>query len=680
MPLKNIKTSVNSSVSALGFCHKGTKAHKDFYMQRSVRRALPSLVLFTFCFLLSASDAFAQQQQAPSRRGSRIINDTVKQVYGPRTSRYFYESDVFFNKEKKFQIDTLIKNFHRWNYVQANNNLYQDLGNIGTAIQPIFYQAPDVIGQRSGAHVYDLYWDLEPVRYFDTKSPYSNMKVILGGKGRSITRGTFSRNINPRWNFGLTYRGLLIDKQLLRRGKGDRITRSHYYDAYTTYQSKDSSYRIFANIRRMYHRVNEFGGALVDGSDSSYLAYFDPNARPRLNGPESNDLRMNLHLYHQYAFGKGFQFYHMFDRYRQRNVYRDIRNDQSNIFFGDPYSGNDSLKDATKFKAFRNEVGIKGNLAKLFYNGYAAIRHFSYSNNHEWLGDSVFMNEAGNELYLGGRMALQLDSINEVNGWLEVNDKGGFRLQGEIQSKWFEARVKQLIYPPAFNQKIYFGAYDYWNHSGDSTENLFTNTSVTQLNGYLHYKTSVIDILPGLTFTRLGNYVFFKKDTINPAVREVFPVQSNGSQIIASPELRLALTFFRHITFSTQAIYTTLLENADDAIRVPELFVNSQLSYANIFFNGNLDMHAGVDVHWKSAYYAPLYDPAIRQFYNQNEVECPAFPLVDIFFNAKIKRGRIFIKYHNLIQAFTKQGYFPTPYYPGQANVLDFGFDWSFYD
>jgi hypothetical protein len=58
----------------------------------------------------------------------------------------------------------------------------------------------------------------------------------------------------------------------------------------------------------------------------------------------------------------------------------------------------------------------------------------------------------------------------------------------------------------------------------------------------------------------------------------------------------------------------------------------------------------------------------------------PVAPIVDIFFSARIKRGRIFFKYHNLLQAFTKEGYMLTPRYPGQRNVVDFGFDWSFYD
>jgi hypothetical protein len=276
-------------------------------------------------------------------------------------------------------------------------------------------------------------------------------------------------------------------------------------------------------------------------------------------------------------------------------------------------------------------------------------------------------------------MRLALDSLMDLTAWAElIIPDGQYRLEGSLNSKWLTASLKQTLYKPSYLTQAYRGRHDYWDNY--ATSDGLVNIESTQLSGYLRYKNSVLNISPGITFTRLRNFVFFDKVNDVDTLQQVLPVQSNGNQILASPEVNLAITFFRHVTFSTQAIYTLLLENADDAIRVPDLFVNAQLSYANIFFNGNLDMHAGVDVHYKSDYFALGYDPAIQQFYNQDDFVSPAFPLVDLFFNAKIKRARIFFKYNNLMQAFRTIGYFPTPYYPGQRNIIDFGFDWSFYD
>ena len=663
----------------------GETLHPDeqglFLRVRFLNTFLLLLVLILNVGLVSA-------QVQPQRRGSRVIDDTTKQVYGPNTSKYYYERDVFYNRQVLHSIDTFIHNYHRKsNYVQNNNNLYQDLGNIGTAIRPIYYQTPSQIGATSGFHVYDLYWDTEAIRYFDTKSSYTNMQLILGGKGRSLTRATFSRNINPRWNFGFTYRGLFVDKQIQRRGKNDRITRSNYYDAFTSYQNKDSTYRLFVNFRRMFHRVNEFGGVRPDDS-TRLLDYFDVNARPWLTTASSEDLRTNFHLFHQFIVGSGLQLYHTLDRYKQKNKFLDVRNEAQEPFFDfiDTFES-DSVKDATTIRTFRNEVGIKGNLSKLFYNGYYALRHYSLRYNHlptDTL-NLAYPWEKGDESYFGGRMRLGLDSLVEVQGAAELmlgGDKttgAPYRIEGSIRSKWFSASLTQMTYKPAFIAQSYRGRHDYWDYRTADPEGL-RNIESSQLNGYLHLRTSVLSLSPGITFTRLRNYVFFDKISDVKTSQQVLPRQSQGNQIFTSPEVRASITFFRHVTLSNQTIYTIFIENADNAIRLPQLFMNTQLSYSNIFFNGNLDMHAGVDLHWKSSYFAPGYDPAIQQFYNQDGFESPAFPLVDIFFNAKIKRARVFFKYNNVMQIFKETGYLPTPYYPGQRNIFDFGFDWSFYD
>lgn len=633
------------------------------------------LLIIPVLLILIAPDADAQER-TPSRRGSQIVNDSTKQIYGPRTSRVIDEKDVFLNRYRYRPIDTVIRNFHRFDYVQRYGNMHQDLGVIGSAIQPIFYNAPRDIGRRSGAHVYDLYWETEPVRYFDTKSPYTNMRVILGGRGRSVTRANYSRSANARVNFGFNYRGLLIDKQILRTGgRGDRVVRNHYYDAFATYKSKDSTYRLFTNIRRSFHRMEEFGGIRLD-ADDSLSESFSENAQPWLTNAESNDLRINFHLAHEYRIGKALQVYHAMDRFRQNNGFTDRITQQTEPFYDLEVIGRDTVNDVIKFKALRNEIGIKGNVSRLFYNGYYAIRDFSYRNNNLHPGgyDTLdFQPRIGRENYIGGRIALMLDSIGEVNAGLEVMDEGAYKFEAGITSRWFEAHLRQMQHFAGFIEQSYRGAFDIWNNN-------FQLIQSTQLNGYLHYRSEIFRFSPGLTFTRLGNYVFYKKVRDSDTQQQVLPVQSSGSQVIASPEVRLSATFIRRITLSGNAIYTELLENADDAISVPKLFINAQLAYSNIFFNGNFELHTGVDVHWRSDYYAMGYDVAIRQFYIQNDFRSPSFPLVDLFLNAKVKRGRIFFRYHNFVQAFTQEGYFPTPGYVGQRNTFDFGFDWSFYD
>lgn len=639
-----------------------------FLRVRSLRYLLP---MFLSGLLALSDSAQGQNQPQPQRRGSRIIDDTTKQVYGPKTSRYYYEEDVFLNQPVLHFIDTAIWNFHRYNYIQRNNNLYQDLGNMGTAIRPIYYEVPEVIGVSSGFSAYDLYWDSERVRYFDTKSPFTNMRIILGGKGRSITNANYSRNINPRWNVGFDYRGLFVDKQIQRQGKGDRNARSNYYDFYTTFISKDSSsYRLFFNFRRDKHEVAEYGG-VSGGNELRYEEFFFTNTQPSLTEASSTDLRMKVHLFHQYQVGKALQIYHIFDRYRQGNGFNDDPSSEPDDYYDHLEIDSATHTDRVKFKYVRNEVGIKGNLLKLFYNGYYAIRRYSMSYNY-LNTETLNVKTTGTEHYLGGRISLRLDSLGELTARAELLQTGNYRLEGQLKSKWFEASLKQVQYAPSFLQQAYRGSHDVWSND-------FDNVNVTQLNGFIHYNSKVLSVSPGATFARIGNYVFFKQDDYDQE-QTVLPVQTAGEQVFFQPEIRVSLTVARHIHLRGQGIYIKLLKNTGDALQVPDILLNAQLSYANIFFKGNLDMHTGVDIHYKPAYYAQGYDVPTQQFYVQNVYRSPEFPQIDIFLDARIKRGRIFVKYNNLLQLVTQKGYMPTPYYPGIGNVMDFGFDWPFFD
>ena len=629
-------------------------------------RFLALIVCLTVCLL----DLQAQDQTG--KRGSRIIDDTTKQVYGPKTSRYFYENDVFLNRQTYHTIDTVIRDFHRFSYVQTSHYTLQDLGNIGTSSRQIFYQVPQVIGASSGFQSYDVVWDAEEIRNYDTKSPYTKMYVILGGKGRSMTRASFSRNINPRWNFGFNYRALLVDKQVQRQSKGDRNVKSTYYDLYTAFQTKDSSYRVFANFRRNRLDADEYGGVrTTEGFE--YKDYFYDNVQPLLSNAMSSDLRMKFHLFHQYEIGKALQIYHTFDRYRQGRKFFDVPGDpKAEDYYYDhvelPY---DTSDDRSKFKYVRNEFGIKGNLLKLFYNGYYKLRYISMTNTNVE-PDTLHVTTSELESYIGGRISLKLDSLGEINGWAELQQNGNYRIEGNIKSKWFEASLKQAQYSVPFVYQFYRGAHDVWNNDFDAINS-------TQINGYLHYNSRVFNISPGLTFTRVGNYVLFKEGDYG-TTQTVLPIQTSGEQVFASPELKFSLRLYKHIIFSSQTIYTKVLKDTDDAIQIPDVFVNAQLAYENIHFNENLDMHAGLDFHYQSDYYALGYDVPIQQFYVQQSFVSPSFPLIDVFFSARIKKGRIFVKYNNVVQLITKEGYMPTPGYPGQRNILDFGFDWSFYD
>lgn len=617
-----------------------------------------------------------QQQPARKGKGSQIINDTTKSVYGPKTTLWITEEDLFLNKKNYQPLDTNVFNYHRWTYVQRFNNYFQDLGNVGTALNPIFPSYSETIGANAGYSVYSPFFDTEAPIYFDTKSPYSSFRLVWGGDGRAVSRIEFSRNINPRWNFGFNYRPLLVDKQIQRKGKGDRQTISHYYDLYTSYKSKNDRYLLLANYRRIRHRVNENGGILLV-NDTTVNGYYDPNAQPYLVAAQTEELKKTLHVFHQYQLASPFQLYHKFDITNQKNRFTDTKSSELNYNKYFSYTNTDedidtvNVSDGMDFKTMVNEMGIKGNAAFLFYNFYYKIR--SYEMDNRYLYDSLLsFSKKGVENYIGGKIAFQFDSLGELSGNAEYLLDGNYRLQAELKTPWLDAKGMSVLAKPGFLPLAYRGSHNEWNNDFSST---FTN----QLEAFLKASWRGIFVSPGARYIVLRDYIYYKENNVS-GEQTVLPAQSSGIQQAFSPELRMSLRFFRHFYLRPQVIYTSLLQNDDEALRMPKYFANLQLVYENIVFKKNMQVQVGFDVHWRSSYTALGYDPAIQQYYVQDGFVNEAYPLTDVFLNGKFKGGRFFVKYHNLLQAFTGTGYIITPDYRGQINILDFGFDLILFD
>src|SRR3954464_12481546 len=69
------------------------------------------------------------QQLEKSRVGSSVVDDSTRNPYGPSTTRWTTEREMFTAKTNFRPLDTSIVNYHRWTYVQKSANFYHDLGN-----------------------------------------------------------------------------------------------------------------------------------------------------------------------------------------------------------------------------------------------------------------------------------------------------------------------------------------------------------------------------------------------------------------------------------------------------------------------------------------------------------------------------------------------------------------------
>ncbi|WP_161622682.1 putative porin [Cesiribacter andamanensis] len=601
---------------------------------------------------------------------AQIVDDSTRLVYGPQTTTYVRESSLYYQSGQTYHPDTAVRNFYRLLPTEQSGYRLQDLGNVGTAMQPIYYTPPQEIGARSGFTVYD-YWfnDAEEIRYYNTRSPYTRLFYSQGGNGRSWVDVTHARNVTPRWNVGGDFRRITADKQIgPTRTRDEKQTVSTAYDLFTWYKDSVDRYQLMANLSRMRHRVQEPGGILVSptatpATITDIIRYADSPIRRAT--ARSEELRLNYHLYHQYKLASALQLYHIVDRSSSTNLYEDQQPDS--VYYRTSIPANyGTYTDEFTTRILQNQGGIKGGYGAGQWNAYIKHRAIRFL---PGAGEEEQINEVG----AGGYLALQPDTIRTLRLEAEVRTDGQYRFEALAQNNWLQLRYQRSQYKPAF-------IYGYRNTLVNEWQYEFKDPIADRLEGTLLLNLGPLRLQPGLSLAIVQNPLYLRAEGLNGTTRPIGiqPVQGAAAQIL-SPRLRFGLSL-GHFHWDADAQYTLVTGNSAEAFQVPDWLVNSSLYFEGPLFGGNLIGQLGVDVHLKAAYYADAYDPALRQFVVQQDFLVPSYPIANLFFGFKVNRTRIFARMSHLNQGMTAAGYFPTPYYSGLQRTFDLGIDWLFFD
>lgn len=603
-----------------------------------------------------------EQEETDGRRP--LLDDSTRQVYGPKTTLYFFEKDLKRNRLQLYEQDTLLKNFHNYDPVAKQSWKYQDLGNIGSAAKPVFYEVPELIGLSSGFHAYDLYFrDPAKRRYFDTKSPFTEMAAFFGGGQRNMLDLAFARNVTPRWNIGIDYNTLRVRKTLNPVQRDDNMVEQNAYSLHTNYRSENGKYWLLGSFSRMKHEVWEIGGIIPPEVDSTSLYFTYEDAKVWLQNSRARDLRQDYHLYHEYKLGNGLQVYHRLDRKNQNLVFESLINTSDSLFFNTERLNDqpDTTQNKSDFAEWRNELGVKGSYKGFYYNAFTRFRNGRM--------ESPFFpdkKETFNELYLGGELIGQLSEKWALSADGEYLIPGAFRIHGLFQSPWLELEYTKALYKPNSVQQIYFGNHYQW-------ENDFDNIGVDQVKGRVILDFEKVSLRPNLTLNRVNNYVYFNE--------ERKATQANGGTFMVMPGLIANVQIGKKFRLDAEIIYTKVTGGGADNFRIPEFFANTRFYFDSPAFDENVYVQMGIDIRYKSSYFAEAYNPSNQQFYLQNSFNVYAYPVADLFLDFRINRTRVLFKYNHLNSGFMAQeGYFVTPDYTGYKSFLDLGISWYLFD
>ncbi|MEN2282743.1 putative porin [Algoriphagus sp. SE2] len=601
-----------------------------------------------------------EEEELEGRRS--LLDDSTKQVYGPKTSLYFFEKDIKRNNLILYPQDTSLTNFHSYDPVSKSGWKYQDLGNIGSAAKPVFYQIPELIGTRSGYSAYDIYYrSPENNKYFDTKSPFTEMSAFFGGGNRNMLDLAFARNINPRWNVGFEFHTIKSRKTLNPVARDDNMVEQTAYSLHTNYRSENGKYWFLGNFSRMKHKVNEIGGIIPPEVDSTSIYFTYEDAKVWLKYSQARDLRQDYHFYHEYKVQDGLQIYHVFDKKSQDMTFEaDLTTSDSLFFPNTRYNQPDTTRNFNEFSEWRNEVGLKGTFGGFFYNAFAKFRTGRMQNKF-FDEDDKF-----NEVYLGGQLVGKISDKWSLTADGEYLLPGAYKLHGLFVSPWIELEYTKALYKPTSVQQIYRGNHYQW-------ENDFDNTGVDQIKGKLILNFDKVRLRPSLTINRVNNYIYFDENRI--------ATQNDGEAFMLMPGLIANFQIGKKFRWDNEIVFTQVTGEGSDAFRIPKFFANSKFYFDSPAFNENVFIQLGIDVRFKSDYFADAYFPSTQQFNLQNTFNIYAYPVADIFLDFRINRTRVLFKYNHLNNGLMKQeGYFVTPDYTGYKSFIDLGITWYLFD
>ena len=601
---------------------------------------------------------------------AQIVDDSTQLVYGPETTKFTTELSLLNNLDVYQNVDTSIYLFERQSFVNKSNRRFQNLGNFGTALYPIFHTPQKTFGRTSGFNAYTGYaYDPLKIKYYDTKSPFINLFVFLGGGNRNIVDVGFSRNVNENWNLGFDLRKITANKQLAPESQTDRLVVGSSFDAYTHYKHAKIPYQLTLSYSSMNHEVEEQGGARPTSENLRTDFFLFDNALTRLDAAQGIVKTVNWHLYHDFQIADQFQIYHTADYRKETNIFNDSEGGTASDgynsytdFYADFLIDAEQTREQAVLTTLSNEAGLKGDLSSVFYRFYARTRSV------DWKYLLYDPNEQVVENYLGAYVRFNWKEKFAVSGNAEYLLGGEYQFGGNLSSSLLNVSYRSMKYKVPFIFNDYFGNHHEWHNNFES---IFSN----ELNGQINLDFKSIEIRPKVNLTAYNNYVYFDEQIEPQQAPDPVLISSLGGDF----NLRILNEKEEGWNLEHEALFTNVSGGASDFVRVPDLFVNARYFWRGMWFGDLIPVEVGVDAHGRTSYFANAYAPEIQQFYLQNEQEVYGYVAADLFINMQVDKFFFALKWTHFNEP-RNDGYFVTPNYPGQPKVIDIIVKWTFFD
>jgi len=580
---------------------------------------------------------------------------------------------IFNLKHDTIHVDTLlnIRKYYAFNELLQDDFLQLKLHNYGQAVNALSYETivNDIVPGFVASSKRTDFWTHEQVPFFRTPSPYSDMTYLNGISQGQMLNALFATNINPQLNTAVGYRGL----SSLGLYKRSVVSSGRFFGS-AVYHSKSQKYHLHFYYYT-YQKDNEENGGIkeVDQFENGGEIFKDRSRIDvNLMDAENNTKHRRLYIGQELAV--------LNDKIRFINntlirgeMYQFTQSLPDTLLFGKVHTGS-SINDSIYRKGFENFSGVRFQYKSVeLESGLRYIYQF-YSL------DSVKVTDSGtypkfleyNDMSLDSKAKFKLDKFlissklniaftqNIAGYYLQAKTKYDFSGQFSVSAELVSASTR-----PDMKYILYQSAYDKYNWYHPELKNQLSQELKLQIE---HKKYGQIRLQQDI----VNNYTYFGLDSL--------PHQDKTGIKYT------ALTYAHDWQFGKFGLSTDIhlqkVLDGDDILSLPPYVFRSSLYFSDYYYTRNLFVQTGLTFRYFDSYYAPAYHPVIADFVLQNRQKIGGYPVVDYFFNFKVKRFRFFFKLEHLNALFEYKtpDYYAAPLQPIRDFSIRFGLRWIWFN
>jgi hypothetical protein len=608
-------------------------------------------------------------------------NSGTKKINLSAKTKYTDYKIFSFLKDTSYVDTTLnIKKHYKFNFLRKDNFGLLPFHNIGQTFNRLTYDFDKIntvpgIGFTAKQFSFNTIRD---IKYYEVPTPTSEIMFLTTLEQGRFLDSFFTLNFSRRLNVSIAYTGL----RSLGKYRASLVSQGNFRTTFH-YETKNKQYNVRGHIATQ-DVLNEESGGLTS---ESLLAFIDndPNfsdrARLDVNLEEAENFlkasRVYLEQDYQLLSSKDSANQKDFTNLKvghvivsSKKAYEFSQNSPSNFIGTTNFSGN--IKDDVNNTFLKNQFFLEFNSKYVLgtFKAKSSIMSYSY-------GYDKIINQTSNintRKLKGSAISFGADWRAKINKFqLDATGEitpgsarlAGTNLLGNLSYKkdsLFDIKASILLNSksPNFNYLLHQSTYDAYNWENDF-ENIRTQNLGFQIDS--RWLNAAVNL------TNIENYTYFD--------------ENNKPQQYSENVTYLKVKASREFIYKKFALDNTIMyqnvSGGSAVFRVPELITRNTLYYSDYWFKGKpMQVQIGATFNYFTAYKANAYNPLLAEFTLQNSEEI-GFPTVDLFFNAQIRRTRIFFRVDNALSDFGKRNYFSAPNYPYRDFTIRFGLVWNWF-